>query len=190
MGREMLRDLYLKRRHTRDAMAYHMPKLKGLAAECQVCVEFGIRRPNSATALLSGNNLVQVHSYDLEIVPKYRPIVDQLLKAAGGRWHIHVPQNSITAEIPECDLLLHDSTHHYWQVMLELGMHEHKVRKYLVFHDTTSHGQHGQTLHNWGPKRTIKGIRPAIDKYIESHGWKKIYENKESQGLIVLKRPG
>lgn len=180
-------DIYRARHQAKDAMSAHMPKLAELAAECDACVEFGIRRANSSAALLHGCP-GEVHSYDLEILDKYRKIIDPLKAAAGDRWHIHVPQNSVTAEIPECDLLLHDSCHHYYQVMLELGMHGHKVRKYFVFHDTQSHGKHGQSLHNWAPKRSIKGIRPAIEKYARANDLKIVYDVPNDQGLMVLRR--
>ncbi len=96
----------------------------------------------------------------------------------------------MTAEIPPCDLLLHDSLHNYYQVSLELGMHAHKVRKYICFHDTHAHGLAGQHPRNWAPDPKIKGIEPAIEKFLEGHPWEIAYRTNESNGFLVLQRTG
>lgn len=62
-----------------------MSLVSGLARDCEVCVEFGVRRANSTVALLSGCP-GKVYSYDLEEPPGYSGLYAAIGAAVGERW--------------------------------------------------------------------------------------------------------
>ena len=77
--------------------------------------------------------------------------------------------------------MLVDSLHIYEQVAEELRLHAPKVRKYIVFHDTTTFADHGE----FGGK----GIWPAVQEFIDSHPeWQMIERRTNNNGLTVLKK--
>ena len=65
--------------------------------------------------------------------------------------------------IEETDILLVDSDHTYEQVEAELRLHANKVKKYILFHDTTLYGDVSQ----YGGK----GIWPAIQELLDEGNW-------------------
>jgi hypothetical protein len=79
----------------------------------------------------------------------------------------------IKLEIENTDLLFIDTDHTYDQCSKELQMHAHKVRKYLIFHDTN----------------LVKDLNRAISEFIEANKEWKIKEVlTNNNGLTVLER--
>jgi hypothetical protein len=73
--------------------------------------------------------------------------------------------------------------HVYEQVKTELELHANKVRKYIVFHDTTTFANNGE----FGGK----GIWPAIQEFIDAHTeWKLTERLTNNNGLTILTRIG
>ncbi len=172
-----------------DAMSGHMPTLRALAESCDVCVEFGVRRPNATIALLAGCR-GKVYSYDLERYPPAEKLYKTIQSAVGDRW-VFTLGDSAKVEIPECDLMLHDSLHNYDHVSAELKAHAHKVRKYMAFHDTDTLGKHGQrTWDSPNPDPDIKGIIPAVMDYVDEHddSWRVKFLHTHSNGMLVMER--
>lgn len=179
-------------KHPERAMTAHLPRLKALADGCSLVVEFGVKRGASSAALLLGAE--RVRSYDVVATPQAL----QLQKVAGDRWDYRL-QDSRTADISACDLLLVDSLHTYAQVTSELERHADAVRRWLVFHDTITFGSigaNGETgQHLWTyrtgqsvPKAAM-GIRPAIDELmIRDQSWRIHAHYTDSHGLLVLER--
>lgn len=210
---ELLEELYQERHATKDAMAYHMPKLRELASRCQVCVEFGVRRANTTVAMLSGNDKVRVYSYDVERHRVAEPIYEKIDKALREelytdidpdddvgiamrtmndpptRWTFTI-HNSVTANVPRHDLLIHDSLHDGNHVYRELNAHAWKTDHYLCFHDSVSHGQQGQVFGNMHRDPHVPGILAGIEKYMKQHPgeWKEIYHDPNSSGFLVFER--
>ena len=84
-------------------------------------------------------------------------------------------------EIAETDLMLVDSLHIYEQVKAELELHASKVKKYLVFHDTTTYADRGEF--------DGRGIWPAIQEFLDSHPEWIMHERRtNNNGLTILKR--
>lgn len=178
--------------YTKRAMTAHLPRLRTLATGCAVAQEFGVKYGASSVALLLGAK--QVVSYDTVETSQAR----HLAALAGPRWQYTI-QDSRTAPVTPCDLLLVDSLHTYAQVKAELARHAASVRRYLIFHDTITFGSigaNGETGH-WiwrqepGVAVTLPhlGIRPAIDELMMAdRSWRIAAHYVDSHGLLVLKR--
>ena len=183
-----LEELYGDRHRSGKMMAHHMPALRKLAERCDVCVEFGVRSGPSTLALLCGTKGAVV-SYDVQHIPQWH---DPIMRAAGGRWELRICPSETATDVPECDLLMHDSFHNYAQVDLEMKAHAHKARKFLVFHDTIACAVKGEGItggyhppHYSDPR----GIRLAIDELmIRDPSWRIYSHDPESNGLLVLER--
>lgn len=83
--------------------------------------------------------------------------------------------NDLEIEIEETDLLFIDTMHTAEHTYLELKLHSHKVRKFLVFHD----------VH---PERF--GTQEGIDKWLaeQPNHWNVYYHDIIDCGLLVLQR--
>lgn len=187
-----LEDLYESHCKSGTAIAAHLPRLRALAEDLELAIEFGVKRGASSTALLLGAR--NVISLDIVETPQARALED----LAGGRWQYRI-EDSRRATLPACDLLFLDSHHSYSQVQDELAAHAHKVRRFLVFHDTITFGSiaaNGETgRHAWQYEtgqtvpRPHLGIRPAIDHYlIQDDSWRIKFHFIDSHGLLVLER--
>lgn len=174
------------------AMAPHLPRLRALADGLDLAVEFGVKRGASSSALLMGAK--RVISYDLIETKHAR----ELERVAGDLWSYRL-QDSRTATVPPCDLILFDSQHDYDTLKAELDAHAAQASRYLVFHDTITFGSiaaNGElgTL-RWtyvvgqSVPRAHLGIRPAIDEFlIAERDWRIAASYWESHGLLVLER--
>lgn len=178
--------IYQERRSSADQMAPHMDTLRALAEECDTAVEFGVRRCNSTIALLAGGAIL--YSLDIDWPDKYAAIREKVQEAAGENW-IQVPVSSIACEPYHCDLMLHDSLHNYEHVSKELRIHADTTKKFLVFHDTVSHGYCGQSASCGPAVENVKGIIPAIEELLERDStWQVKSHDEHSAGLMVLER--
>lgn len=192
MNMEAMEALYQERSSAPDQMSFHMGRLRELASECETAVEFGVRRANSSVALLLGVKR-QLTSYDIEWPQRYAHLISRIEAAAGPKW-LKIPRDSREAEFQETDLLFIDSLHTYDQVAAELR-HADRVRKFLVFHDSISHGSIGQDpvkrkdATTWVPNPEVMGIRPAIDHFMIAHrDWRIRDHFTDHSGLLVLER--
>ncbi len=80
-------------------------------------------------------------------------------------------------------MLLIDDLHECEHLKRELKRHADKVSKYLVFHDTWSHGVNSRDIPG------ADGILPAIYDFLANNtDWRKVYDVTFNNGLIVLKR--
>ncbi|HET9270558.1 MAG TPA: hypothetical protein VFO31_20415 [Vicinamibacterales bacterium] len=174
------------------AIQPHLPRLRDLAAGCDLVVEFGVKKAASSSALLLGAE--RVISYDLVPTPEAR-----LLHAATrDRWDYRIG-DSRYAPVTDCELLFVDSLHTYEQCRDELARHADAVSQFLVFHDTITFGSIGAQgesgQHRWiytpgtpCPAAAL-GIRPAIDELmIRDPSWRIRAHYTDSHGLLVLER--
>lgn len=187
-----IEDVYAQHCQGRTAMAPHLPRLRSLATGYELAVEFGVKHGASSAALLLGAS--HVISFDVVETPQAR----QLQALAGDRWEYRI-QDSRRAFVPECQLLFIDSLHTYAQVSDELEAHAHKVKRYLVFHDSLTFGsigakgESGEQL--WTYQRGVSvplealGIRPAIDELmVRDPSWHIVAHDVTSHGLLILER--
>lgn len=156
----------------------HLPTLSRLASECSHIIEMGICTGQSTRAFLRHD--VEYIGYDIHIQPGMTEYFDDAkLSGRRVRWHV---ADTKTFTIEETDLLFIDTLHNYDQLKKELELHADKVRKYLVFHDTT-------LFENRDEVGSGKGLWPAIQEFLDSHPEWEIKERyTNNNGLTVLRR--
>lgn len=168
----------------------HLPRLRALATGLPLCVEFGVRRGGSSSALLLGAD--HVISYDITPLPEAKA----LQQLAGSRWDYRIA-SSLDVEIPPCDLLFIDSKHTFLHCQAELDRHAYKATRYLVFHDSIWRGSWGEGTKDMNETRqkddkkrlAALGIRPAIDNLmIRDRTWFLAAHYTDACGLLVLER--
>lgn len=157
-----------------------METLKRYSEECDVIIELGVRSIVSTWAFLAAKPKklisVDIHhpSYykdydaggcDLELVNK--------LSQEQGTDFTFIQADTLQIELPECDLILFDTLHTYYQLSDELKLHGNKASKYLVFHDTETYK---------------KELMPAIKEFIkENNHWSLHEQFTNNNGLTILK---
>jgi hypothetical protein len=83
--------------------------------------------------------------------------------------------------IEEADLLFVDSHHTYETVSKELSLHGHKIKKYIMFHDTVAYGEIGE---DGGV-----GILKAIHEFLEANPeWKIVHQVDYNNGFMIIER--
>jgi len=160
----------------------HLPTLMKYASECEHITEMGVRHIVSTYALLMGKPMRMI-SYDIN----WAPGIDSVIKEAnenGIEFDFRIA-DTINLTIVETDLLFIDTIHNYNQLKKELELHSDKVRKYLIFHDTTSFEYIGESYEG---KIDEKGIWPAVEELIEEGKWELLERYTNNNGLTILKR--
>lgn len=157
----------------------HLPTLSNLVAEynCNHVTELGVGPAQSTRAWLRHD--IEIHSYELY---PWVSVINffKLAQQHGRKITLHV-EDTRTATIAPTDILLIDSLHTYEQVKIELSKHANAVKKFLVFHDTTTYAWHGE---NNSP-----GIWPAIAEFLNANpAWQLHQRYYNNNGLTILKR--
>ena len=155
----------------------HLPILSEMASQCSHVTELGVGWAQSTRAFLRHN--VELHSYEFNPLPGIREFFDDA-RNAGRNVTLHV-DDTRKVDIAPTDMMLVDSLHIYEQVQIELHLHAPKVKKFLVFHDTTLFADNGE----FGGK----GIWPAIAEYMQEHPeWQFVERRTNNNGLTIFKR--
>jgi hypothetical protein len=134
--------------------------------------EFGVYTGLSTAAFLMGNPK-KLTSYD--ITDKYLTVLPELYLAAKQQnTHFEfIKGNSLEINIEETDLLFIDTVHEKHYTAAELERHIHKVKKFIVFHDTTE----------W------PGVFEAVTEFLlKNHQWHIIEHCNKNSGLLVIKK--
>jgi hypothetical protein len=135
----------------------HLPTLRDLASECSTVTEMGVRWVVSTWGLAEGRPK-KLTSIDIQ-----DPIIYNI-------------------DIEETELLFIDTWHVYEQLKVELERHGNKATKYLVFHDTVTFADVGETEGH-------KGLLPALEEFLEANPhWKIKIHYGNNNGLLVLER--
>ncbi len=167
----------------------HLPILKKYGEDCEHITEMGIRYIVSSWAFLASKPKKMV-CYDNLIglnMNTFNIKFDELSEAANRVGVDLVFHNAdvLSIEIEETDLLFIDTYHEYNQIKKELALHGNKAMKYLIFHDTTTFGEKGETF----KEPTTIGIWPAIVEFISQNPhWEIVEKFINNNGLTVLKR--
>jgi len=157
----------------------HLPTLKRYAEECDHVTEMGVRYIVSTYALLMGEPKKMI-SYDI-ILCDWIPVKDMVKDVTDFEFIIG---DTTQIEIEETDLLFIDTLHNFTQLSTELSLHASKVKKYLIFHDTTSFEVHGES-YDGSPQ---KGIWKAITNFLENNpNWVLHERFTNNNGLTILK---
>lgn len=172
----------------------HLPLLRALAADCHSVIEFGMRWARGSTVAFLAAQPETLISWDIDPAC----VLDQKvmdLHMLRGRTFFQ-PRVGDTLKIPpeRCDLLFFDTLHTKDQLLAELVRHSdpgarpndptsRPVRKYLVFHDTSTFGRVGED----GKE---PGIYAAIRHYQRNHAFPlwEVMPLAEVRGLTVDER--
>ena len=184
----------------------HFPALIKYGSECDHITEMGVRWITSTWAFL-GCGPKKLISYDmqdpsywdennpeekLEIIKRgYNKLQDvyDVAEEFGLNFKF-IKANVLDIEIEETDLLFLDTWHAYKQLKAELELHSPKVRKYIVFHDTTTYGNVDETNYEilgseW--KGEGIGIWKAIEEFLQSNPeWELIERFTNCNGLTII----
>lgn len=181
----------------------HFPALIEYGSQCEHITEMGVRWITSTWVFL-GCAPKKLISYDmyypsnwenqLDVTQRgYNKLTDvyQIAEEFGLNYQF-VQANVLDIEIEETDLLFLDTWHAYKQLKAELKLHSSKVKKYLMFHDTTTYGYVDETNYEalgdeW--KGEGIGIWRAIEEFLEENKqWVLEKRFTNNNGLTILKR--
>lgn len=205
MVSDFVNNKYLMLKSTESDINEHLPTLYEYAKGCNTICEMGVRGAVSTWAFLSGmsstTNKKTLYCVDLVEVPEASEIV-RLGKEIGVDV-IFLYEDSAKLKLPvPVDLLFIDTWHIYGHLKRELAAHEKNVTKYIIMHDTTVDGIHGESLRcNLDAKQQsidsgypldeiTKGLQPAVDEFLEFHKGEWVVDNvwTNNNGLTVLRR--
>jgi len=167
----------------------HLVTLRKYAEECEHITEMGTRYVCSTWAFVIAKPK-KVVCYDILTnldLTKFNQRLDEIkfhAKKLDVDFSFNL-KNVLEIEIDETDLLFIDTYHEYNQLKKELELHSKKVKKYLIFHDTTTFGDKGETFKE---PNTI-GIIPAIYEFLEENkDWNLCEKFENNNGLTILKK--
>lgn len=181
-----LQQMYEKHVKQPSDINTHLPMLRKYASECEHVTEFGVRTVVSTWAFLAAKpkRMVSVdilYNANIELAKK--------MAADNGINFTFIQADDTAIQIEETDLLFIDTWHVYHHLKKELDLHNSKVKKFLIFHDTVSCGVHGMPSPHENAKPGHKGIWPAITEFLAAHQeWKMLIHVPTNSGLAVLNR--
>lgn len=160
----------------------HVPKLREYAEKCEHITEFGTRYGNSSIAFMRAYPKKFI-SYEVQ----YNDKIDYL-KTLAKDCNINAEfrlEDVLKIEIEETDLLFIDTNHNSDQNSLEMSLHAHKARKFIIFHDSETFWEDGSGY--W--KGEGHGLRYSIEPFLESHPeWQIRERHTNNNGLLILER--
>ena len=169
----------------------HIPTLIKYGKECKHITEMGVRGICSTWAFL-GSSPEKMFSYDIQDPSTWGSDI-QSVKDTAESYGINfefILADVLEVEIEETDLLFLDTWHSYKQLKSELTLHSGKVRKYIIFHDTTSYAHKDETSYeHWGDDWKAEGIGiwKAIKEFLESNpSWELIEKFTNNNGLTII----
>jgi hypothetical protein len=179
----------------------HLITLLKYASECDTIAECSHGESISIWAFLHGLRDHGSFYYISNTVSYYLQSILDTAENAGIKM-VYRRANSATFELPESiDLLFIDTFHVYGHLKRELEQHHTNVKKYIVMHDTYVDGLDGEAIrcnfnikslseqYNYSIDEIMRGVRPAIDEFLEKHEeWEICYDVENNNGLVILKR--
>jgi hypothetical protein len=173
-------DIYEFNKKTPSNIQPEMEMLYTYARKCDHVTEFGFGRGKSSSAFIAAR-AKKVVSYDIkdqwELAKKWTALATDI-----GIDFKYIQKSSIEGEIEQTDLLFIDSWHTYTHKKTELEMHNHKVNKYIILHDT-------KTCAYVGEDGSRPGFMNAIHEFLTFHReWLMIENVLAHNGYIVLER--
>lgn len=164
----------------------HLVTLIKYGSECEHITEMGVRWIISTWAFL-GCAPKKLISYDKQNPSNWGANIQDVYDIASefGLDFTFIEKSVLEVEIEETDLLFLDTLHTYGQLKAELSLHPSKVRKYMIFHDTSNY-EFRDEIETDTEK---KGLWPAIEEFLEEHKeWCILERYTNNNGLLILKR--
>ncbi len=179
--REALIDAYAHARDTKSDINEHVPTLRRLAEQCKHVTEFGVRNGISTRAILSAalhGQLERLTSYDKRVTTNVRR---ELTELALCSFYLH-EDSSLEIRIDPTDMLFIDTKHTYEQLFNELLSHCHRVKRWIVLHDTELFAHNDEFAKGEG-----RGLKPAVDEFLRVHlEWFVSEHYPNNNGLTIL----
>jgi len=175
-----LEDLYADVCNTVSEIYKHCPTLCDLASKCEHVTELGMNTMASTVALLAPQPKKLIsYGGQLDKIERVR----QVLEPIKGETELHLKHgDSLRISIEVTDMLFIDTFHTYTRLKKELNRHAGKVKKYIVFHDTTAFASRGED-------GSCPGITQAILEFLQKHtNWRIILDVRNNNGLIALEK--
>jgi hypothetical protein len=208
-ARALVEAKYIELKNKPSDINQHLPTLRQYAMFCDSIVECGTRSIVSSWALLDGltndirktaklaSDKVSFTMCDLETSPNIIPLakaartLDVDFKFVKG--------DDTKVDLPEADLYFIDTWHIYAHLLSELRAFRHKAKKFIIMHDTTVDGIHGEARRynanlevlaqqsGYKAEDIGRGLIPAIDDFLaEAPEWRRIEVFTNNNGLTVL----
>ena len=175
----------------------HLPTLYKYALECNSILECGVRGCVSSWAFLMAQPNILILNDLMECDVKYFSLVAKRTKTRIKT----IWMNDLKIKIEPVDLVFIDTYHVYGQLRRELEKFGPLCNKYIIMHDTTIDGVHGECIRNkWNPEAMVyhteipynehlRGLQPAIDEFLACNKDWILHEKFENNnGLTILKR--
>jgi hypothetical protein len=169
----------------------HIPTLIKYGHECDHITEMGVRWIRSTWAFL-GSAPKKLISYDIQDPSEWSVNIQDVYDTAKhyGLDFTFIKANVLEVEIEETDLLFLDTWHSYKQLRSELALHASKVRKYIIFHDTTEFADKDEKSYEiWGDEWKGEGIGiwRTIEEFLESNPeWEMLERFTNCNGLTII----
>ena len=174
----MILDEYRKRCIKPSDINEHLPILRAYTEDCESVVELGVRSVVSTWAFLAGHpkkmlsmDIVHPDEYKTHDPESNINLALEMAKQEGIDFEFKLG-DSTKIGIPECDLLFIDTEHVRDQLSQEFKLHNAKVKKYIILHDTES------AKELWG----------AIGWLLFEGKWKVKAHYQNNNGLTILER--
>jgi hypothetical protein len=167
-----------------------LPVLRFYAARCASVTEFGMRGGVSTAAFIAAGPS-SLNSYDIVRDEEALRRLSPLAQAAGVDFRFH-ERSVLSTLIAPTELLFIDTWHVYDQLIRELLLHSWRVSRFILLHDTTTFGEHGERRpgdyrNRIGPPR--RGLWPAVEQFLRlARRWKLRERLMHNNGLTVLER--
>ena len=155
----------------------HLPKLKELAEQCDHITEFSQRRESTSGFLAGRPKTLVSHNTEWDEVQ----MVGESMVADQTKYVHTLFRSHMVDEIDETDLLFLDSTHTRDYINTEFEKFAHKVKRFIVVHDTLLYGERGED----GGPGVLVGMRDFMKANPE---WSVIFHTPDQYGLTVLGR--
>jgi len=170
----------------------HLPTLRDYVSKVNHVTEMGVRHGASTIAIGAGNPKIMV-SYDIVGRGAMRKVTN-LLEQSDIDFKF-VLGDILKLEIDETDMLFIDTLHTYNQLSQELLLHEGKVKKYIILHDTVSFAETDEVIYPHashivkGMKKGKAGLMNAVKDFLKGNkNWELEKHFTNNNGLTVLRR--
>ncbi len=180
----LLIEKYEEACRTKSDINEHLPTLKKYADECNHITEFGTRTGVSTWSwLMSSAKTIRCFDIDkgvMKYIKNHHIVAEQLNKDFTFTCVSTIAEK---LEIEPTDLLFVDTLHTYNQVITELKMHSNKVRKYILFHDTSSHPSNAKSV------EYEREVNKAVNEFLDTNkNWILKERFTNNHGLTVIQR--
>lgn len=171
---------YNKFCHISSDINEHMPTLLEYATQCKHITEMGVRNVVSTWAFLNAKPDTLI-SYDIYTSRNINEVY--IAAEEVNTKFTFIQADVLKTTIEETDLLFIDTLHQYSQLKGELNLHADKVRKYIIFHDTTKFAYIDEITGNKG------GLWPAIEEFLnQDTNWQLKERYSNNNGLTIIER--